>query len=569
MKDLQDEAPPVRPLGQDRTLWQDKAPIRADLFGAERLEHHARTLAAAQPVALGRPARVLGLTVRLKENAAVLLAAYSESASALDAGQPVTPAAEWLLDNYHLVEDQLQQITSDLPPGYYRQLPKLSEGPFTGYPRVFGLAWAYVAHTDSLMSGPVLARFVAAYQEVQPLMIGELWAVAITLRIVLVENMRRLAEQIIEGQRLRLAADLLVDRALGTNGGPAQPLHLAVKDAEGAELPEIMAAQIAKRLRGFDPAETPLRGWLEDRLRRQGASIEAVVARAQQRQAASNVTMRNIVTSMRQVSETEWAEFFEEVSLVDARLRTASGFAAMDFATRNRYRSAIEVLARFSESDEIGVTEAALAQAAGGATDMERDPGHALIGTGRSALEAAIGFSPPVGLRLQRGLRRLGLAGYLTAVALSSGLMLWLALSWTGVGGGWAAGLAVLGALAATEAGTALVNLAVTRSFGPSPRPALDLAHGVPDDCRTLVAVPVILTDTEDLARELERLEVHHLSSTGGAMHYALLSDGPDSATEETDADGPLIKAAQTGIARLNAAYPTDRGDQGWGSSGS
>ena len=142
MKDLQNDPPPARPKGQGRDLWQDRAPIRADLFGAERLEHHARTLAAAQPVTEGRPARVLRLSGRLKDNAAVLLDAYRASATALDSGQAVTPAAEWLLDNYHLVEAQLQQIASDLPPGYYRQLPKLSEGPFTGYLRVFSLSGA-------------------------------------------------------------------------------------------------------------------------------------------------------------------------------------------------------------------------------------------------------------------------------------------------------------------------------------------------------------------------------------------------------------------------------------------
>ena len=101
-----------------------------------------------------------------------------------------------------------------LPPGYYRQLPKLAEGPFAGYPRVLGLTWAYVAHTDSLISGPVLSRYVRAYQQVQPLMIGELWAVAITLRIVLIENMRRLALQIVEGQAQRQQAD--DDRECGT-----------------------------------------------------------------------------------------------------------------------------------------------------------------------------------------------------------------------------------------------------------------------------------------------------------------------------------------------------------------
>ena len=189
----------LRILRRPDDLWNDTRPIRADLFGTERLEHHARSLAATQVVAYRRPPAVKKLSARLRENAAVLLGAYRSSATALRAGQSVTPAAEWLLDNFHLVEQQLRQITDDLPPGYYRQLPKLADGPFAGYPRVLGLAWAYVAHTDSLMSGPVLARFVQAYQQVQPLMIGELWAVAITLRIVLVENMRRLAVQISRG----------------------------------------------------------------------------------------------------------------------------------------------------------------------------------------------------------------------------------------------------------------------------------------------------------------------------------------------------------------------------------
>ena len=174
-------------------LWQDSAPIRADLFGVERLEHRARTLAEAQIIHTGRPLRVRSLSRRLKLNAGVLLAAYRFGAKAVNDQQAVSPAAEWLLDNFHLVEQQLRQITEDLPSGFYRQLPKLAEGPFVGYPRVFSIAWAYVAHTDSLISGPGLRRFVQAYQQVQPLMIGETWAVAISLRIVLIENMRRLA----------------------------------------------------------------------------------------------------------------------------------------------------------------------------------------------------------------------------------------------------------------------------------------------------------------------------------------------------------------------------------------
>ena len=179
--------------------WNDPMPVREELFGIERLEQHAATLALAQPVTK-RPPSVQSLHKRLKSNAAVLLAAYRASALEVENERGVVPAAEWLLDNYHLVEEQIREIHDDLPPNYYRQLPKLAEGPFAGYPRVFGIAWAFVAHTDSHFDPETLVRFIAAYQKVQPLTIGELWAVAITLRIVLVENLRRLADQITAGR---------------------------------------------------------------------------------------------------------------------------------------------------------------------------------------------------------------------------------------------------------------------------------------------------------------------------------------------------------------------------------
>jgi cyclic beta-1,2-glucan synthetase len=549
-------------------LWRDKAAIRADLFGAERLEHHAQTLASAQPIATGKPLRVRRLISRVKENADVLLGAYRACAQAVQAKQTVTPAAEWLLDNFHLVEQQLRQIKDDLPSGYYRQLPKLKDGPFAGYPRVFGLAWGYVAHTDSLMAGPILARYVRAYQQVQPLMIGELWAVAITLRIVLVENMRRLAEQIVEGQRLRAQADAMVDAVVVAQQSPGHSQLFAMQKVvapyEAAPLSEIVAAQLAKRLRGSDPAQTPLFGWLEDRLHRQGSSIDEVIANAQVRLGASNVTMRNIVTSMRLVSEMDWADFFEEVSLVDARLRDNTTYAEMDFTTRNRYRTEIEILARRSGQTENAVADACLALAVQGDTAQSRDPGHWLIGEGRVTLEQQLGFRVPARLRLWRGVGRLGLGGYLGAIGIVSLAMLALGLSLAGAAGAGALALVVLaitGIGVATDVGAAVINTIVTRSVPPNPLPGLDLAKGVPPQLRTLVAVPVLLHDIEELLAQVERLEVHYLSSTSGAVHYALLSDAVDAPTETTEQDAALVTAALEAIAGLNARYPSEDGD--------
>lgn len=539
-------------------LWADGAPIRADLFGIERLEHHATSLASAQNITLNNPVVVSSLLARVQDNAKALLSAYRFGAQSLDTGQPITPAAEWLLDNFHIVEQQLRQIEDDLPPGYYRHLPKLADGPLAGYPRVMGLAWAYVAHTDSLLSESGLLRFVQAYQTVQPLTIGELWAVAITMRIVLIENMRRLAVQITEASRLRQAADEMVDQVLGASAS-GMSSHAILADLDRVNLPEIMAAQVAKRLRGTDPAETPLASWLDERLHPLGVSVDTVVANAQARQGASNVTMRNIVASMRRLSEMDWADFFEAASLVEARLRGSRGYAEMDFTTRNSYRTAIEMLARHSGHGEADVTEAALAMAQAGDTPAARDPGFALLGAGRDALCRKLGYAPPLRIRLGRQVLRLGLPGYLGAIGLASLLVLAATLWLTGL---HPAALVLTGLWLAVEAGTALVNLLITRLVGPKPLPGLSLEHGIPDDLRTLVAVPVLLANVQDLMQQIEQLEVHHLSSVGGAVHYALLSDGPDATEPTTPLDQGLISTARAAIATLNATYPSEGGDR-------
>jgi cyclic beta-1,2-glucan synthetase len=230
----------------------DSDPVRQELFSVERLEEHGRSLALAQKVALkstkGRP-----LAGRLAENGGVLLDAYLSIVRAINEGRAITPAAEWLIDNYHLVEKQIRQIRSDLPPGYYRQLPKIAAGPLSGFPRVFGMAWAFVAHTDSRFDSEMLVRYVRAYQEVQPLSIGELWAVSITLRIVLIENLRRLAQQIVNNREAREKADDLADRLLGAGGGNADPLSEALADQKNGRLSEAFAVQLVHRLRDQDP----------------------------------------------------------------------------------------------------------------------------------------------------------------------------------------------------------------------------------------------------------------------------------------------------------------------------
>ncbi|HEX3066610.1 MAG TPA: cellobiose phosphorylase, partial [Dongiaceae bacterium] len=243
--------------------------IRAEIFSMERLEQHAHSLAEAQTIATARGSS-RSLEARLRENDITLRAAYRSIAQAIQDERMITPAAEWLIDNSHVVAEQIREIRASLPPGYYRQLPKLAEGPFATYPRVFGIAWAFVAHTDSRFDPAVLTRFVNAYQQVQPLTIGELWAIAITLRVVLVENLRRAADSIVRHNAERREADALADRLLGVGGHTVDPDALRGWRLRREALPAVFAVQLAQRLRDQDPTVTPAVHWLEERLTRQG-----------------------------------------------------------------------------------------------------------------------------------------------------------------------------------------------------------------------------------------------------------------------------------------------------------
>src|SRR5450759_4489672 len=248
--------PPNRARRRVRYRPELEEPILAELFSVERLEQHAQTLAAAQAVT-DAPRRGHAVGPRIAENGRVLLESYRVLAGAIKEERSITPAAEWLVDNFHIVEEQLREIRDDLPPDYYRELPKLAEGHLAGYPRVLGIAWAYIAHTDSRFEPESLRRMVRAYQGVEPLTMGELWAVAISLRILLVDNLRRIAEQIVRSRWARQKADELADALLGLGTDSPEVAAASLRRLSPAALPTAARVQLFQRLRDQDPALTP------------------------------------------------------------------------------------------------------------------------------------------------------------------------------------------------------------------------------------------------------------------------------------------------------------------------
>ena len=560
-------------------LGDPEEPIVAELFSAERLEQHAESLAAAQTVT-DEPGQGRPILPRLADNGRFLLESYRTLAVSIREERTITPAAEWLVDNFHIVEEQLREIRDDLPDTYYRELPKLADGHLAGYPRVLGLAWAYVAHTDSRFDPETLRRMVVAYQRVEPLTIGELWAIAISMRIILVENLRRSTERIVRGRAAREMADGLSDRLLGLGPDGQRDAARVLPRLTDARLPNAALVQLFQRLRDQDPATTPALGWLEERLAADGTTAEETVRREHQRQAEMNVTVRNVITSMRLLSWFDWATFVESTSLVDDTLRSDSLFETMDFATRDRYRHAVEVLARRSGLSEVEVARRAVleagtageaGQAAGtmdgpagtvadaadapGPAAREADAGYALIGDGRTAFARSLGVPVPLGERVRRAFGA-SAAPYVASVVLAT--LLIVAVPFLAGAGGTGPVLLLLAILAlgpASDLAMSLVNRIVTGRLGPSAMPRLELEDGVPSDLRTLVAVPTLLVREADVEEQVRRLEIHYLGNPDGDVRFALLSDWLDAPTESVDGDDELLSAAAAAIDRLNARH--------------
>ncbi len=542
-------------------MWrmnESKDPIRAELFSIERLEQHAESLSAAQRTAPKR-SKAKKLLPRVRENHRFLTEGYRAIARVIGEERAITPAAEWLVDNFPVVEEQIREIMDDLPPGFYRELPKLAEGHLQGYPRILGVAWAFIAHTDSRFDPDWLRRFVRAYQKGEPLYIGEIWALAISLRIVLVENLRRLAETMVASNAARQQADALADALLGLKGhSPVDPAA-ELRPYERGPLPRAFAVQLVMRLRDQEGRVSAALEWLDKRLADHKTTTEEIVRLEHQEQTAMNTTVRNVITSMRLLTSMDWAQFFEDVSVVDEILRAGSGFAAMDFSTRDLYRHAIEQLSRGSGLSEVDVARRAI-QAARRAPDSRRkDPGYYLISAGRFGFEKDVKFKIPLRQRLLRVYISWATPAYLGSLTLVTALFLAIPLYASyrvGMSPLALAAFAVLALILASDVAIALVNRFVTDSLGPQVLPKLDFSSGVPEDCRTLVVMPTLLDSPATLHENLERLEIHYLSNPDGHLQFALLMDWTDAPQEHMPEDDTLLSAAREGIRWLNEKYP-------------
>ncbi len=536
-------------------------PIRFELFSNERLEQHAESLARAQK-AVSRFDGRHPLLPRVRENERVLLAAYEAIARTVAEQRAITPAAEWLLDNFHVIEEQFKDVVEYLPERYYRGLPRLAEGFLAGYPRVYGIAWALVAHTDSRFTPESLVLFARAYQRVQPLTLGELWAIPITLRVVMLENLRRLAVLVMRAQEGRRLADEFVDRIERDTAqlDPSVPLP-APATLPSVPLRQSFAVQIVRRLHDPHPGVATSLDFLDEWLAGEGIGLDEVVRLEHSAQIAANWTVRNIITSLRAISAFDWPAFVEGLSLVDECLRGHDGYRAMDFLTRDRYRHAIEEIALRSPRSELEIARRTMdnvRRAEAGSDPRRREPGHYLIGAGRGEFEREMEFRPSFRQRLLRAYTAHAATAYLGGIGALTLLLLAVPLVAgldAGLGGFALFLIALFGVFPASDIATGLVNRVVLALLPARHLPRLELKEGVPESLRTFVVVPTLFVGRASVREQVERMEVRYLSNPDGEVYFALLSDWVDADSETLPEDAGLLEEAVDGVAALNTKY--------------
>ena len=548
-------------------------PIRGELYSVERLEQFAATL-AAEHGAVDQPKRFLKLSPRLADNGEVLVAAYYSLTNAIRDELAVSPAAEWLVDNFHIVEEQLREIHEDLPAGYYRELPKLTKGEFAGYPRIYAIAMAIIAHTDSRLEVESLERFLRAYQAVTPLTIGELWAVAITLRFALVENLRRLAWRIVVSREEREEADNLADELLElANKRPSEVMPFTVKRlGQRKAFGSAFVEHLTRQLRDQDLSIAPAYEWLAKQLEKQGKSIEQIVEAEYQRQATAQVTVGNIITSMRLLSTIDWRIFFENVSLIDPLFKTdpAKVYSQMNFATRNRYREVVERIAKGTKTDELEVARSVIELATAARRTDPFDQRHSHIGyylidKGVSEIEKEFGYRPPlfesfVSFVLKNPtVSYLGLAAFLTALVVT---LLVSTVAFFGASFAVMLAFALLSFIPASELALRIVNWDITVVIPPRLLPQIDTSVAIPEDAQTFVVIPTLLTSESVVMELLEKLEVYSLANQDENIYFALLSDFADAASEELAEDAAILVLARDRIEQLNEKYEQINGQK-------
>jgi cyclic beta-1,2-glucan synthetase len=531
-----------------------------ELLSIELLEEHARRLAALLSIAPRGGGNGRAHLRQLRAHMQALRSVYNALADEARR-ESMSPAAEWLLDNFHIVSSAARDIQHDLPASFFRRLPRIVSDEFAGLPRIYALALELIGSSAGRLDAQRLQRFISAFQSVTPLTMGELWAWPSVLKLALLDHLRARGDVLAATRVHRLAADRMAAAIeaspTGRHEWPEQIHHAFV-------------TRLLQRSRALGPMASQLHHQLEEALSSRAATIEDAIRAEGQHEASEQATVANLITSLRLIGTFDWSEFFESVSLVEQVLQRdpAGVYSQMDFRSRDRYRHAVEELAIPTGEGQLLLALKSVERArqahVSQADSRAAHVGYHLIGGGRRQFERSVAWRPDFKHRVRRMFFAWATVGYLGTIALGTALLVGLAVGYA-AGHGWrGAALALvvlLTVVPASEVTIQLLQRLISFFIPPRRLPRLELS-AVPPTARTMVIVPTLLDSVERVADLVSHLEVQALGNVDPHIHFALLSDFLDAPTETMPHDEEILAAARSGIAELNARHAGDGGDR-------
>ena len=515
---------------------------------SDQLQEYAGVLAAKLKDARLEPGKGNPLVKRLRQSELVLEEIRHNVAEAEHVEQTVTLSAEWMLDNTHVLRGNIEEVYRNLPKKYYQQLPKVMEGPMTGLPRIYVIAYELICSTTNKITFENITEFLKSYQKIDSLTIGELWALPLMLRLGLIEGMKQLALQLDRRIREGELASYWGNRLLYI--ARREPERLPsflnyLKDEVPTPSPHF-AQELLDHLFDEDEAMTAVKQWIEERL---NSNITDIFQKEQKQEAAEEVAFSSAIVSLITLSQLSWRGVFESQSAVDAILNTDPAFiyAKMDFMTRDIYRHSIEVLSQGSKLSEIATARLIVQMAEKNKDVVSRHVGYYLIDAGRPILESAIQYHPTLKQRLRRWMNFHPAWIYLGSIcfftALIEAILFHLSIN-LGVSLNLTIFFIALALIPASEMSIQFVNLLLAQVLPPHILPKLYFEKGIPEECKTLVVMPTMLASKEQIEENLNSLEIFYLANSDPVLRFGLFVDFTDAPEKQAKNDDILLDIA-------------------------
>ncbi|PQQ67206.1 GH36-type glycosyl hydrolase domain-containing protein [Acetivibrio saccincola] len=541
----------------------------------DELEEHAKEIAYDHNI-LRKPDIFNWPVPRMNENYKYIVSVYKALNEDVQKGIATTPAAEWLLDNFYIIEEQVKSVRKDLSKDLYLRLPAISYGPLKGYARAYAIALDLISHTDGRIDEDVLINYINAYQTNNILTGREIWALPVMIKIAIVEKIKYLCEKIMESQIQRRKVEEIFEGFKKIKGDVSELINNINSYLKGKSyIDSTFVEHLSYKLRKMGKNYAHVLRYVDELLSKNGTSVDEISHKEHREQTQRKGSIGNCIISLKFISTTDWVEIFETLSKVEGILREdpCGTYPLMDLPSRNYYRKKLEEMSMLFNVSEIHVAKKAIELAKEGYENSQPENAHKghvgyyIIDNGVKELEKELGYEKAFFGKVIDFLKSHPTSVYIGGIAVLTIMVLGFITEYvvnrtqdeTSTVFAIVALLAVF--IPVSDIAVNTVNWLLSHVVKPSFLPKLELKEGIPEELSTMVVIPALLPDEKRAVELIKNLEVYYLANKEKNLYFALVGDYKDSEKENMPNDKKIVDAAFAEVARLNKKYSGGKED--------